>query len=142
MRRIPLMLGIMCAAVLLFAQNQWDYRDHPNWDRSWNQRPVPKAGACFFKDAGFQGDRFCVARGDRLTGCPETLEITFRRCEFLVVRASSFLTTATLQVAARSFEMASPIFARKNFGTGIPGTTGSRRSLFDKKAGFDQGWFR
>jgi len=70
MRRIPLMLGIMCAAVLLFAQNQWDYRDHPNWDRSWNQRPVPKAGACFFKDAGFQGDRFCVVRGDRLDRLP------------------------------------------------------------------------
>jgi hypothetical protein len=70
MKRIPLMPGIMCGAVLLIAQNQWDYRDHPNWDRSWNQRPVLKAGACFFKDAGFQGGHFCVVRGERLDRLP------------------------------------------------------------------------
>src|SRR5215471_13507879 len=27
-------------------------------------------GACFFKDAGFQGDRFCVTKGDRLDSLP------------------------------------------------------------------------
>ena len=70
MKRIPLVLGIIWGAVLLFAQNPWVYRDHPKWDRSWNQRSLPRAGACFFKDAGFHGDRFCVINGDRLESLP------------------------------------------------------------------------
>src|SRR5215467_7054242 len=70
MKRIFFALGIICGAVLLFAQDPWAYRDHPRWDRSWNQRPLPRAGACFFKDAGFQGDRFCVTKGDRLDSLP------------------------------------------------------------------------
>ena len=48
MKLIPLALGIVYGAVLLFAQNPWVYRDHPRWDRSWNQRPLPRSGACFF----------------------------------------------------------------------------------------------
>jgi hypothetical protein len=70
LKRIFLALGILCGAVLLFAQEPWVYRDHPKWDRSWNQRPFPRTGACFFKDAGFQGDRFCVTKGDRLDSLP------------------------------------------------------------------------
>ncbi len=70
MKGIPLALGIVCGAVLLFAQNPWVYHDHPEWDRSWNQRPFPRAGACFFKDTGFHGDRFCVTKGDRLDRLP------------------------------------------------------------------------
>jgi hypothetical protein len=70
MKRIPLVLGIVCGTVLLFAQSPWVYRDHPRWDRSWNQRPLPRAGVCFFKDSGFQGDRFCVTKGDRLDSLP------------------------------------------------------------------------
>jgi len=31
---------------------------------------MPRAGACFFKDGGFQGDRFCVRKGDRLDSLP------------------------------------------------------------------------
>ena len=53
-----------------FGQSPWVYRDHPKWDRSWNDRPVPGAGACFFTDAGFRGNRFCVTRGDRLDRLP------------------------------------------------------------------------
>ena len=53
-----------------FGQGPWVYRDHPKWDRSWNDRPVPGAGACFFTDAGFRGNRFCVTRGDRLDRLP------------------------------------------------------------------------
>ena len=41
-----------------------------NWDRSWNNRPFPRRGACFFKDANFSGDRFCVRGGDRLAQLP------------------------------------------------------------------------
>ena len=70
MKRIPLLLCMTFGAILLFAQDPWVYRDHPRWDRSWNQRPVPRAGACFFKDPGFRGDRFCVVKGDRLDSLP------------------------------------------------------------------------
>jgi len=59
-----------CMALVAFGQNPWSYRDHPRWDRSWNNRPVPNAGACFFTDAGFRGNRFCVNRGDRLESLP------------------------------------------------------------------------
>lgn len=62
-----LALGIALAA---FGQGPWVYRDHPNWDRTWNDRPFPPVGACFFTDAGFRGNRFCVSRGDRLDRLP------------------------------------------------------------------------
>ena len=76
MKRIILVLSLLCIPLAAFAQNHdqnrdpWDYHEHPNWDRSWNQRPFPRAGACFFTDAGFQGNRFCVNRGDRLDRLP------------------------------------------------------------------------
>jgi hypothetical protein len=31
---------------------------------------MPRAGACFYKDARFQGDHFCVRRGDKLPALP------------------------------------------------------------------------
>lgn len=70
MARVFLIFSLLSIASLAFGQNPWDYRNHPNWDRSWNQRPFPRAGACFFTDAGFRGDRFCVVRGDRLDRLP------------------------------------------------------------------------
>lgn len=49
----------------------WAYGPGPrNWDRSWNDRPMPRRGACFFKDINFRGDRFCVRGGDRLDQLP------------------------------------------------------------------------
>jgi hypothetical protein len=69
MKRLS-MVGLIFGSILLFAQNPWDYRNHPRWDATWNKRPVPKSGACFYKDAGFQGDRFCVSRGDKLDSLP------------------------------------------------------------------------
>lgn len=73
MKRIILVLSLLWMPFTAFSQNRedpWTYRDHPRWDRSWNQRPFPRAGACFFTDAGFQGNRFCVNRGDRLDALP------------------------------------------------------------------------
>lgn len=69
MKRIS-MLGLIVGSLILSAQNPWVYRDHPRWDASWNKRPMPRAGACFYKDSGFQGDRFCVTRGDKLDSLP------------------------------------------------------------------------
>ncbi len=41
-----------------------------NWDNSWNNRPNPRAGACFYADLNFRGNHFCVRHGDRLTSLP------------------------------------------------------------------------
>jgi hypothetical protein len=70
MKRISLVLGLLCGVFVARAQDPWVYRDKPNWDPSWNKRSFPRSGACFFKDAQFQGDRFCVRKGDRLDRLP------------------------------------------------------------------------
>ncbi len=49
----------------------WNYNGGPgSWDQSWNNRPMPRRGACFFTDAGFRGNHFCVRAGDRLPSLP------------------------------------------------------------------------
>lgn len=70
MKSFALLLCVLWVTFVAFGQDPWIYRDHPNWDRSWNQRAFPRAGACFFTDAGFQGDRFCVNRGQQLDRLP------------------------------------------------------------------------
>jgi len=70
MKRISVVICLLGVALMAQDRNPWVYRDRPNWDRSWNDRPMPRAGACFFKDEGFRGDRFCVTRGDRLPSLP------------------------------------------------------------------------
>ena len=52
-------------------QDPWVYGSHYRWDPSWNQRPNPNRGACFFTTAQFQGNRFCVRSGDKLPSLPE-----------------------------------------------------------------------
>jgi len=50
---------------------QWDYGSgNYRWDRSWNNRPDPRDGACFYSDAGFRGNRFCVRAGDQIPHLP------------------------------------------------------------------------
>ena len=70
MLRISLVLGLVSGVFAANAQEPWVYRENPNWDRSWNDRPAPRVGACFYKDQGFRGDHFCVRRGDRLPALP------------------------------------------------------------------------
>lgn len=50
--------------------DEWVYNGNYAWDSSWNRRPFPHSGACFFKNADYSGDRFCVRRGDRLDHLP------------------------------------------------------------------------
>ena len=69
MKRFALILGLF-SAFLAYAQEPWVYSDHPKWEPSWNQRPMPRAGVCFFKDTEFKGDHFCVTRGDKLDALP------------------------------------------------------------------------
>ena len=51
-------LLLAATAIPSFAQQQWG-RPHP-----------PRAGACFYRDAGFNGDYFCMRRGDRWASMP------------------------------------------------------------------------
>lgn len=49
----------------------WVYGPQNNrWDPSWNQRPNPRRGACFYNTAPFRGNHFCVRSGDRLPALP------------------------------------------------------------------------
>ena len=70
MSRILFVLILLGGAFGARAQDPWVYRDNPAWDRSWNNRPFPRAGACFFTDSEFRGNRFCVRIGDRLPRLP------------------------------------------------------------------------
>jgi hypothetical protein len=62
------------AGIISHAQapgNPWAYGRGPNnWDNTWNSRPAPGRGACFFTQAGFRGNKFCVRSGDRLPSLP------------------------------------------------------------------------
>ena len=70
MKRISLVLGFFCCVLTIGAQEPWTYKGNPRWDSSWNKRPMPRTGACFFKDPEFRGDHFCVTRGDKLDSLP------------------------------------------------------------------------
>jgi hypothetical protein len=82
MRRIVVaLLFCLCCSSVTFAQrpgrpgpppDPWAYGPGGpgNWDASWNNRPFPKRGACFFTGKRFSGNRFCVRSGDRLAGLP------------------------------------------------------------------------
>ena len=56
----------------------------------WGRPAVPRDGACFYRDAGFRGDYFCVRAGEDLPWVPGGLndEIssirTFGRAEVTV----------------------------------------------------------
>jgi hypothetical protein len=62
----------------------------------WGRPAVPRDGACFYRDAGFRGDYFCVRAGEDLPWIPGGLndEIssirTFGRAEVTVYRDRRF----------------------------------------------------
>lgn len=62
----------------------------------WGRPTVPRDGACFYRDAGFRGDYFCVPAGADLANIPRGLndEIssirTFGRAEVTVYRDRRF----------------------------------------------------
>jgi hypothetical protein len=62
----------------------------------WGRPAVPRDGACFYRDAGFRGDYFCVRAGEDLPYIPGGLndEIssirTFGRAEVTVYRDRRF----------------------------------------------------
>ena len=49
----------------------WVYGPGPqSWNPSWNNRPNPRRGACFYTTAPFRGNHFCVRAGDSLPRLP------------------------------------------------------------------------
>ena len=50
------------------AQNdRWNDNNTPTWGRN---QAVPREGACFYEDANFRGEYFCVPRGATYTSLP------------------------------------------------------------------------
>lgn len=47
-------------------------RDRPFEDRglAWGRETFPREGACFYRDEGFRGDYFCLARGSSYPSLP------------------------------------------------------------------------
>ncbi len=79
MKTICIVLLLLCSGVAVAQRplppqpnDLWTYdRNGPNnWDQSWNRRPFPRRGACFFTSQQFSGNRFCVRAGDRLSRLP------------------------------------------------------------------------
>jgi hypothetical protein len=74
-KRLSILL-VLIFAVAAVAQNRpggdpWDYSRQPGpWNPSWNNRPNPRSGACFYTTAPFRGNHFCVRAGDRLPALP------------------------------------------------------------------------
>jgi len=62
----------------------------------WGRPATPRAGACFYRDAGFRGDYFCLRAGDDLPAVPAGLndEIssfrTFGEAEVTIFRDRRF----------------------------------------------------
>lgn len=51
--------------------NDWTYGSQNNqWNQSWNRRPNPRSGACFYSTSPYRGNHFCVRSGDRLPSLP------------------------------------------------------------------------
>lgn len=76
-----LALCTLCLAISAVAQNPhgppnrpdsnpWVYERDNTWNPSWNQRPNPRSGACFYTTAPFEGNKFCVRSGDKLPALP------------------------------------------------------------------------
>jgi hypothetical protein len=63
--RATSILVVSCVAVLGTSQAAFAQR--------WGRGPVPRDGACFYKDADFHGDYFCVRTGDTLESIPRGL---------------------------------------------------------------------
>ena len=73
-------VALLLVSTVLTAQNRppgpppsssWSYGPEQNtWNNSWNSRPSPNRGACFYTSANFQGNKFCVRTGDRLQALP------------------------------------------------------------------------
>src|SRR4029077_2577916 len=62
----------------------------------WGRGPFPGSGACFFQDAGFRGEYFCVPAGENIGRVPDDMNDrissirVFGRAEVVVFRDIRF----------------------------------------------------
>jgi hypothetical protein len=83
---VPALIGALVVSIPAVASAQL----------RWGRPTVPRDGACFYRDAGFRGDYFCVRAGEDLPWVPGGLndEIssirTFGRAEVTVYRDRRF----------------------------------------------------
>ena len=62
----PMMLGLMAGLFTTFAATQADAQ-------RWGRPNAPRSGACFYKDANFQGEYFCVRAGEGVDAVPNDM---------------------------------------------------------------------
>ena len=65
LRRVAIASGLLCGLALI-AQ---PVSAQPRWGRP----RTPRAGACFYRDAGYRGDYFCVEAGESISSLPRGL---------------------------------------------------------------------
>ena len=65
MKRISIVLGLLCSALTVVAQDPWVYRDHPKWDNTWNKRPMPRARSIWLSNSALRFiSSFCISLAD------------------------------------------------------------------------------
>jgi len=62
----PMMLGLMAGSFTIFAATQAEAQ-------RWGRPNAPRAGACFYRDANFQGEYFCVRAGEGVDAVPNDM---------------------------------------------------------------------
>lgn len=65
MQRRIVVAGVVWAAVGMLAA--------PAWAQRWGRPSTPRDGACFYQDANYAGDYFCVRGGDEYRSVPNGL---------------------------------------------------------------------
>ena len=61
--RQPMMLGLMAGIVTTFVATEAEAQ-------RWGRPNAPRSGACFYRDANFQGEYFCVRAGEGVDAVP------------------------------------------------------------------------
>jgi hypothetical protein len=64
--RRPMMLGLTAGVFAMLATAEAEAQ-------RWGRPNTPRAGACFYRDANFQGDYFCVRAGEGIDAVPNGL---------------------------------------------------------------------
>jgi len=57
--RLPMTVGVMAGAILTLVAGQAEAQ-------RWGRESTPRSGACFYRDANFQGEYFCLRAGEEV----------------------------------------------------------------------------
>ena len=64
--RRPLLLGLVAGIFAIFGGTQAEAQ-------RWGRPNAPRSGACFYRDANFQGDYFCLRAGESVDAVPNDM---------------------------------------------------------------------